>query len=541
MGLSLLIIGTINNVDKLVFSPWLILFFILLSGFLERIAVPLNRGHLSLSFAFILCAFYLFDNVYVPIWIISLGIFTTLLIFHKRTVEDALFNVGIISASTIAGGLVYSLLGGDWTVTSINLIPLLAMTFAISIANHIILSIFFFMVDKDTNIKQRTNDFTWDLSSYLITVPLGFLMALLYDMVGFLGIQIVFVPLATSSYVFRLYKKVFQFNEQLNGLYEVAHEINATLDFDKTLDNIGEQVSELMHLDSFYIFLAEGKELRAVYSKGDMVEYLETENMKFGQGATGYCAEHKETVLILDTTKDDRIFTLHEERTPGSIIAVPLMCKDKLIGVMSGVKAGKNAFENNEAKIFELMAYQVSVALANAKAFKEVEDMAIIDELTKVYNYRYFQQRVHQEVERAALEGSTVSLMVIDLDDFKQVNDVHGHTAGNKVLIELAQILRKSVRKYDVIFRYGGDEFVVVFPNTDKQTAYTIGKRILENVAKNPFSCSEDKKEYLTFSAGIAEFPTDADDHLDLMRKADRIMYVGSKERGKNKITLYAK
>lgn len=535
----MLIGGTFYNWNSIELFPGLILFFIILSTFIERIAVPLNKGHLSLTFAFSLCAFYVFGNVIIPIWIMSIGVVVTLLVFHKRTIEDTLFNVGIITTSTIAGGLVYSALGGQWHANNFDFISLSIMILAISVTNQTILTIHFYNIDKKVSMQDRLKDFTWDLSSYLITVPLGFLMAILFNQIGFGGVLLIFVPLATTSYVFRLYKKVEQFNTQLNGLSKIAHEINDNIDFETTLKNIGEQCTEVMHLDAFYLLLAENKELKPVYTKGDMKGYLEKENLQFGQGASGHCAETKQTVLILDTIKDERIFTSGSVKTPGSIIAIPLMKRDQLIGVMTGVKKGKNSFQENEVKIFELMAYQASVALANAQAFKEVEDRAIIDELTKVYNYRYFQQRVQQEVQRAALEGTNLSLMVLDLDDFKQVNDVHGHTVGNSVLIELAQVLRKSVRKYDVIFRYGGDEFVVVFPQTDKQVAHTIGKRILENVASTPFKCSEGLEETLTFSAGIAEFPIDADDHLDLMRKADRIMYVGSKEKGKNKITLY--
>jgi diguanylate cyclase (GGDEF)-like protein len=131
--------------------------------------------------------------------------------------------------------------------------------------------------------------------------------------------------------------------------------------------------------------------------------------------------------------------------------------------------------------------------------------------------------------------------MVIDLDDFKRINDTYGHTAGNKVLIELTGLLRKSIRKYDILFRYGGDEFVVVFPNTDKNTAEKVANRILQKVINTSLTIEEGVEEHLGFSAGIAEFPTDAEDHLDLIKKADRTMYTSSKNAGKNKVSVYGK
>lgn len=542
IGVSLILVATLVSIDQLLTQEiGVIILFTLLSSVLERMTIPLKRGYLSLSFAFLLCMFYVFGNVILPIWIVIMGILISQLIFHKRKLVDALFNVSIISISAIAGAAAFKGLGGNWGEPSqLDFAPMLVMVLVILAVNHIILGAFYRLVDKNFDLSKYIKEIKWDGLTYLITVPLGILMALAYS-IGLIGVLVIFVPLVASSYIFRLYKKVDQLNNQLNGIYEVATEINSNLEMDKVMETIGKNLYEILKVDSFYIFLVEDNYLKSAYSKGAMVDYLEENNLEIGQGATGYCAKHKVTVLIQDASKDERAFFVNPERGGGAILAVPLLRQGKLIGVISGVRKQKNSFTKTDVLILEILANQAAVALDNAKTFKEIENMAILDDLTKVYNYRYFQQKIHQEVEKAALEGTAVSLMVIDLDNFKRINDTHGHTTGNRILIELAQEFRKSIRKYDVLFRYGGDEFVVVFPNTNKDVAEVIAERILENVNNTVFGKSEGIDESVTFSAGIAEFPTDAEDHLDLMRKADRIMYLGSKEKGKNKITVYAK
>ncbi|SES81250.1 sensor domain-containing diguanylate cyclase [Anaerobranca gottschalkii] len=542
LGIILLSLGGISSRELFTSDNFgLILLFLVLSSLLERMTIPLAKGHLSLAFAFILCAFYVFQDLFLPVLIVSLGILLTQLIFDKRKVIDALFNVGIVSTSTIVGGYVFSISGGTWEAfDNYSIIPLFLMVFTIIVINHVILATFYHLLDRNYTVKILLHDIQWDLLTYFITVPLGIIMAGLYNYDP-ISIVIIFVPLVTSSYVFRLYKKVARLNEQLHGIYTITTEINASLDIEKTLSKVGEHCSQVLELNSLYIFLLEGdEELKAVYCKGDMKDYLEKTNLKLGQGATGYCAQSKQTVLVEDTAKDSRIFNNALDQSY-SLLAVPMIRGENLIGVITGIKYKKKAFNKTEVLLLEILANQAAVALANAKTFKDMETKAIIDDLTKVYNYRYFQQRIQQEVEKAALEGSKVSLMVIDLDDFKRINDTYGHTVGNRVLIDLASIFRKYIRKYDVLFRYGGDEFVILFPDTDKVTAEKVAKRILKEVANTPLIIEEGIEEFLSFSAGIAEYPTDADDHLDLMRKADRTMYVGSKETGKNKVSVYNK
>lgn len=513
----------------------------MLAILLERMPIPLSQGSLSLSFAFILCTFYVFGNVIIPVWIASTGIFLSQLVFHKRKILHALFNVGIIATSTMVGGYVFKFLGGTWEFPiQINLFIIAFMVVSILAVNHIILGFYFKIVDPNFNLPRLFNDVKWDGMTYLITVPLGILMAFAYDY-GLTGVMILFAPLATSSYIFRLYKKVDEINRQLNGLHDVVIEINANLELKKIMDNVGEHLFDLLKLNSFYIFLLENNALKALYGKGEMVPYLETKTVEIGQGATGYCVKHKVTVLIQDSTKDERIFSPDKAPKGSAVLAVPMIRQGEVIGALTAVRNPGNKFSKTDVLILEIMASQTAVAIDNAKTFKEIESQAIVDDLTKVYNYRYFQQKIRQEIEKAALGGTHTSLMIIDLDDFKRINDTYGHAMGNKVLIELSQILRKSIRQYDLLFRYGGDEFVILFPNTDKKTAEKIGQRILESVNEAIFGTSEGIEESLTFSAGIAEFPTDADDHQDLIRKTDRTMYVGSKEKGKNRVAIYSK
>jgi diguanylate cyclase (GGDEF)-like protein len=176
-----------------------------------------------------------------------------------------------------------------------------------------------------------------------------------------------------------------------------------------------------------------------------------------------------------------------------------------------------------------------AVAIDNAILLKRAEALSVTDDLTSLYNSRYLNQVLRRETKRASRNGRPLSLLFIDLDGFKAVNDSHGHLSGSRALVEAAAVIRGSARETDVVARFGGDEFALILPDTGADGAYSVGERIRERLAAHQFLAADGLNLRLTASVGVATLPDAATSAEELMQAADAAMY-RVKDGGKNGI-----
>ena len=180
-----------------------------------------------------------------------------------------------------------------------------------------------------------------------------------------------------------------------------------------------------------------------------------------------------------------------------------------------------------------------AVALDNALLLKRAEALSVTDDLTRLYNSRYLNQVLRRETKRASRSGRPLSLLFIDLDGFKAINDTHGHLFGSRALVEAAAVIRGSARETDVVARFGGDEFALVLPDTGGEGAFAVGERIRERIAAHTFLAGDGLDIRLTASVGVATLPDVAASADELVQAADAAMYQ-VKDRGKNGIQAAA-
>jgi diguanylate cyclase (GGDEF)-like protein len=209
------------------------------------------------------------------------------------------------------------------------------------------------------------------------------------------------------------------------------------------------------------------------------------------------------------------------------IVAIPLICGERLLGVLEALREGKDArsFNKSEVALLESLALPIASALANAVRIAEAERLSQTDDLTKLHNARYLRQFLLNEIRRARRYGSSVAALFLDLDDFKQINDLHGHLVGSHVLMEMAAVILSSVRDTDAVARYGGDEFVIVLPDTGIELAGSVAERIREKIECFEFTGGRRLKLSLTASFGAAAFPKHASSPQQLISCADTAMY----------------
>ena len=256
-----------------------------------------------------------------------------------------------------------------------------------------------------------------------------------------------------------------------------------------------------------------------------------------GEGLVGRAAQRRQVMI---SGSDDRSTDPGDGLTgrlrASSLIAVPLLSRGRLIGVMVLAGRGRRRrLGTGDARLAALLLEPVAVALDSAILLRRSEELSVTDDLTKLYNSRFLNAALKREVERSRRYRVPVSLIFLDLDGFKNVNDRHGHLCGSRTLVEVGAVIRDTVREIDVVARFGGDEFCVILPQTGIEGAKVIAERIRERIAARVFMQSHGLEVRITASFGIAAYPAHGATQDDLIARADQAMY-GAKAAGKNSV-----
>jgi len=223
----------------------------------------------------------------------------------------------------------------------------------------------------------------------------------------------------------------------------------------------------------------------------------------------------------------------------GAVLAFPLISRGHRVGALIGFDRGPSSKKPQLSpavlKAVRVLIEPAASALDSALQLKRAEALSVTDDLTHLYNSRFLNAILHKETKRASRSGRPLSLLFIDLDGFKTVNDSHGHLFGSRALVEAAAVIKASARETDVVARFGGDEFSLVLPDTGSDGALAVGERIRERIAEHEFLHAEGFDMKLTVSVGVATLPDVAMTAESLIQAADQAMYY-VKDRGKNGI-----
>jgi diguanylate cyclase (GGDEF)-like protein len=242
-----------------------------------------------------------------------------------------------------------------------------------------------------------------------------------------------------------------------------------------------------------------------------------------------------EEFVAADLARDSRVAAA----SIGAVIAFPLSCRGRRVGALVALDRAPSGREPQLApamlRAVRVLLEPASVALDNAQLLKRAEALSVTDDLTRLYNSRYLNLVLRRETKRASRNGRPLSLLFIDLDGFKGINDTHGHLFGSRALVEAAAVIRQSARETDVVARFGGDEFALVLPDTGSEGAFAVGERIRERICAHRFLAGDGLDIHLTASVGVATLPDVAASAEELVQAADKAMYQ-VKDSGKNGI-----
>ncbi|HUE03485.1 MAG TPA: HD domain-containing phosphohydrolase [Bryobacteraceae bacterium] len=307
-------------------------------------------------------------------------------------------------------------------------------------------------------------------------------------------------------------------------VFELTQDLGNSLSLDETLTVVSPRLKKMVPYDAIAVYVSQGNVLVPHYVNGDSSRLLSSLEIPFGEGLSGWVAAHRKSIVNGNPALEAAC--LNDPAKPctlRSALAVPLAGVHGVIGVLTLYRTDKNAFSRDHLRILLAITAKISLAIENALRFQLAEDSATTDYLTLLPNARSLFLRLDSELARCRRTLQPLTVLVCDVDGFKQVNDRFGHLEGNKVLRYLAEALRENCREYDYVARMGGDEFVILLPGSDREAVY---RRITEfqSVACDAAGLVSGAG-VITLSVGEAFYPEDGSDAEQLLAEADRRMY----------------
>jgi diguanylate cyclase (GGDEF)-like protein len=326
--------------------------------------------------------------------------------------------------------------------------------------------------------------------------------------------------------------------ESYMKLADVFHEVLSEQTLDELLERVARTLDELVPNDGLTFYEADvaARSLSPVFAIGtDSEAVLADEPFPFGAGITGWAAEHCEAVLANNAHLDPRVRWVEgTETAPESVIVVPLVARGQLKGTLNIYRDGLRTFSEDEYALAKRYADAAALAIDNAHIRASLEHQAQTDSLTGLWNHRSFHERLRHALLRASALHDQVGLVILDLDDFKKVNDVYGHGVGDQVLTGIGDILRSSVRGADAVCRIGGEEFAIILPSGTLESALRLAERIARTVETTSF----DPVGPMTVSVGVAIGPNHAANPRELVACAEVAM-MSAKAQGKRRVTVF--
>jgi diguanylate cyclase (GGDEF)-like protein/putative nucleotidyltransferase with HDIG domain len=323
------------------------------------------------------------------------------------------------------------------------------------------------------------------------------------------------------------FAEIEQAQRESYTLYEIAQAMGGSISVSETMALIGSRLSTLVPFSSCALFVrGDGDTLRCRYASGLGSQLLESAIMKEGLGLSGWVMRHRRPLVNGVAALEFHAASQAAVETElESALVCPLSVGDEVIGTIAVYHIEASCYTEDHRRVLEEISRQAAAVVQNALVFEQACDNAMRDTLTGLANTRALQSHVTRELDRARRAGSQFSLVLLDLDDFKGINDEHGHLSGDRALQEVANALRATTRPYDVCVRYGGDEFVVLLASNGRAEAEQQRRRLQDAVSAIRFETLAGELVPLNVSAGAAVYPDDGETYERLLARADRRMY----------------
>lgn len=332
----------------------------------------------------------------------------------------------------------------------------------------------------------------------------------------------------------RLYSRERRRAQQMEAINAVARQTTALVELDQLLNKVCKEMLERFPIDHISILLLDGAELFERAHMGRLTPSIELGTRIARTGLAGRALETAQPVLVNDVSKRQEFIRGAVEVR--SELCLPLVIFGEKLGVMVLDVEKPNGFMLEDVPVLESVADICAAAIQNARHFERTKQLAYLDGLTGIFNRRFFEMRIQEEIQRAGRYETELSVVMLDLDHFKRLNDEFGHLLGDEVLRQVSTIFQNQLRKGDVCCRYGGEEFALLLPNTSTENAIEVAEKLRRTVETWHFP---GVARPVTLSAGVAGFPQHGNTRDEVIAAADSAMY-SAKQNGRNRVTSAA-
>ena len=326
----------------------------------------------------------------------------------------------------------------------------------------------------------------------------------------------------------------------LQVFHEVARAITSAIDRDSIIQAIVSQMEPFFRPRSWSLLLVDEAEQCLTYAvmEGRTCDKTNPQRIPFGEGMAGWVAAHGEPLIVPEIAafaqamggpaKAGRVYPPELAAISfqlESAITIPLRSRGHTLGVLQLFNYRLEVLTDYAMTFLHILADYAGIAIENARALERIQELTITDDCTRLFNTRHLHAALQMEFERSRRFNSEFSIIFMDLDHFKLVNDEYGHLVGTELLVEVAQLIQQTTRSVDTVFRYGGDEFVVLLPQTAKFAAVEVAQRLRHKIRATAFLESRGLKIHISASFGVSTYPQDGADSQTVLHAADSLMY----------------
>lgn len=463
------------------------------------------------------------------------------------------FNSILHFVLSISSAAAFHLVGGEVGMLEFWPIVLAVLVYQVthSVLNDVLLRIY--AICSKERSPYFFNDIEWDYGIAFLVLPYSLILYYLIEFVGNGAFLLLGVPYFLLIFIIRLYNNSEEINESLQRVREVGHSLSQYFTEEEVLNQFTRKSSEMFNAEFAYLFdhKEEGwLELLRSYEKG---QFNDSSTMPYliGEGIAGAVLQNNKPVIYAKQEEwIDLANQKHRSDEPlQSVLCVPIARNKKIEGVLFLASKRKHAFREYQLKTLAIFCLYFTLTVEKVHYIEDAVRKSERCDLTKLYNYTYFEKCLEREMDdlKAGIRKK-LSVLMLDLDHFKSINDTYGHQSGNDILAEFARILENIMPNDAVVARYGGEEFVYLLPDVPKEEALQFAEQVRQKVEKYIFKITPDLggsstpiDVQITVSIGVSTALDDTDEAKTLLRNADRSLYIGAKQAGRNRVAGYTK